>query len=86
MRHDRSVAPPNDFVLATLAAYTVGADIGAPTGCRGLLVGTAGAQDVTMQSGEARDLVPLQAGINWGRFGAIRSDASNTAADIWFVV
>lgn len=85
-RHDKSVAIPNDFVLASAAAYTAGPDIVAPPNCRGLLVGTPGAQDVTMQSGQTRDLVPMVAGINPGRFSAIRSDAANTAADIWFII
>lgn len=85
-RHDKSIAIPNDFVLATVAAYTAGGDINAPADCRGLLVGTAGVQDVTMQTGQTRDLIPLVAGVNPGRFKAIRSDAANTAANIWFII
>ena len=85
-RHDKAVTIPNDFVLATVAAYVSGGDIVAPENCRGLLVGTAGVQDVTMQNGQTRDLIPLTGGITPGRFKAIRSDAGNTAANIFFIV
>lgn len=85
-RHDKDISIPEDFVLLTATAYTMGADIACPEGTRGLLVETAGVQDVTMANGEDRDLVPLVAGINPGRFSALRSDASNTAANIWAIV
>lgn len=85
-RHDKAISIPEDFVLLTTNAYTMGADIDCPEGCRGLLVETAGVQDVTMENDEDRDLVPLVAGINPGRFKALRADASNTAANIWAIV
>lgn len=86
MPHEKSIAIPNDFEFQTAGPYTMGADIALPDNCRGLLVGVAGVQDVTMANDEDRDLVPLVAGINPGRFKALRSDASNTAENIWAIV
>lgn len=84
-RHDKSIAIPEDFEQLESGALTTGMDVACPEGTRGLLVGVAGVQDVTMENGEERDLVPLVAGINPGRFAAIRVDASNTAENIWAI-
>lgn len=85
-RHDKSVRVPTQFVLLTAAAYTAGGDILTPPDTRALLVGTAGVQDITMMNNTTADLLPLQVGINLGEFKALRSDAGNTAANIWAVV
>ena len=77
----KQVALPNDFVqiaagvpsgTSTLSAYT-----------RGLLVGVAGTLNVTMANGEQRNLVPMQAGINPGRFAEVRD--GGTAENVWEV-
>ena len=85
-RFEAWILPAEDFVLLTAAALTAGADIDCPENTRGLLVGTAGAQDVTMRNGNTRDLLPLIQGINPGFFATIRVDASNTAANIWAII
>ena len=84
-RHDKSIAIPKNYILVSLAAITSG-DQTCPKGTRGLLVGTAGAQDVTMRNGETADLIPLQQGYNPGEFETLRSDGANTAANIFAIV
>ncbi len=85
MSYERLTNIPVNFTLLTLAAQTGGGDIVCPANTRGLLVGTPGAQDTTMVNDATQDLLPLVAGLNPGAFKALRSDAANTAADIWAI-
>lgn len=80
--HGGSVAVPSDFIQ--LAASTVGSPVDCPRGCRGLLLGTAGTLNVTMENGEDRDGLPLPAGVTSGRFKALRT--GGTAENIWAIV
>ena len=82
-RHDKAVIPPSDFVL--VAAGEPGGTIALPDNCRGLLIGTAGALNVTMQNGSARDSVPMAAGVNPGQFAAVRATVGG-AQNIWAIV
>lgn len=78
----RSVAIPNDFLQQFTAAATSEKTL--PVNTRGLHVETAGTVNVTMKNGEARLLLPLQAGINPGLFLSIQS--GGTAENIWAVI
>lgn len=85
-RAEQWVVPAEQFVLLTSTALTAGNDVDCPSGTRGLLVGTAGAQDVSMRDGSTADLLPLIQGVNPGFFATIRVDAGNTAANIWAIL
>ena len=76
------VLPPSDFILVSAAAPA--SDIALPPNCRGLLVGTAGNLNVTMQNGAMRNGVPVFQGQNPGFFQTVRS--GGTAANIWAIV
>ncbi len=73
---------PNDFALQSSGAPT--GEIPLPDGTRGLLIGTAGSLNVTMQNGEIRVAVPFQVGINPGRFKSIQT--GGTAASVWAIL
>ena len=82
-RSEQFVVPPEDFVL--VSAGEPNSDVALPEGCRGLLVGTAGALNVTMRRGGTRDSVPMVQGINPGFFSIVRTTAGG-AANIWAIV
>lgn len=84
-RAEALVIPPTDFVLVSTTAPTGSGTIDLPEGCRGLLVGTGGLLNVTI-NGQNRDGVPFPVGVMPGFFTAVRRDAGNTAANIWAVV
>jgi len=78
----KQIALPNDFILVSAAA-PLGTTV-LSENCRGLLVGTAGSLNVTMQNGSVRTGVPFQAGVNPGRFAEVNS--GGTAENIWQVL
>lgn len=77
----KQVALPNDFEL--VAAGVPSGTTALSAYCRGLLVGVAGTLNITMANGEERNGVPFQAGINPGRFSAVRT--GGTAENVWQV-
>lgn len=82
-RHDKAVRPPTDFVL--LSSTAPATTIPAPEGTRGLLIGTAGALNITTKEGGDRDGVPFQVGMTPIEITAIRATPSG-AANIWAVI
>jgi hypothetical protein len=80
--HARSVAIPNDFVQQFTGVPN--SEKVLPPNTRGILLGTAGTLNVTMENGSARLLVPFQAGINPGRFASIQT--GGTGSNVWAVV
>ena len=82
-RAEQYVIPPVDFVLVSATAVTT--DVNLPEGCRGLLVGTAGALNVTMSNGQERNSVPFIQGINPGFFQTVRVSTGG-AQDVWAIV
>ena len=78
----QEMLPPNDLTL--VSATTVDEDTDLPAGCRGLLVGTAGALSVVMKDGSTLSAVPFQAGINPGFFVEIKTLGS-TAENVWAI-
>ena len=81
-RSEQLVVPPVDFVLVSTAAPA--SDITLPEGCRGLLIGTAGTLNVTMQNGSQRNGLPFLQGQNPGFFATVRT--GGTAANIWAII
>lgn len=75
-RAETFVLPPFDFL--PVASGAVLFDTTLPSNCRGLLIGTAGALNITME-GNNRDDVPFQVGQNPGFFQIVRA-ANGTAA------
>ena len=82
-RSEQYVIPPEDFIL--VSATEVGADTELPANCRGLLVGTAGALNVVMTTGQERDNVPMIQGINPGFFRTVRVSTGG-AQNVWAIV
>ena len=83
MRHDKAIAPPNDFVQLHAAA-PAGSNQACPANTRGLMVGTAGTLNVVMANGQTRTGVPFPAGFTPGFFAAVNT--GGTAQNIWAVV
>ena len=75
-RLESYVVPAIDFVLISTGAVLV--DTNAPDNCRGLLIGTAGALNLTMSNGNQRNQVPFQVGPTGGFIRTIRA-ANGTA-------
>lgn len=84
-RYEYWVQPPTEYHFVSLEPITSGEpqDFVLPQGATGLLVGTAGVQDVTHTNGEDADALPLQQGFNPGFFSVLRINPINTAANIW---
>lgn len=84
-RAESFVIPPVDFVL--VSATTVAADTDLPANCRGILVGTAGFLNVTMQNGSAPNSMPFIEGLTPGFFTKVRiSTGAGAASNVWAVV
>lgn len=76
------VVPPYDLI--PVSSGVPSADVDLPDNTRGLLVGTAGSLNITMENGEQRDAVPFVQGTNPGRFRQVR--IGGTAQNVWAVV
>lgn len=78
--YEQYILPPQQFVLVSSGSVT--ADIELSENCRGLLVGSAGTLNVTMQNGTMANGLPFLQGVNPGFFKVIRSggNAENTWA------
>ena len=92
MQHDKSISIPRKFVQ--ISATTVGTDTTlsavAAIGnrpVRGLLIGTAGYLDVTMEDGSEALGLPFQAGINPGAFAVVQeSTGGGAASNVWAIL
>lgn len=84
-RAESQVIPIVDLVPLITTALTTGAQVACPEGTRGLLIGTAGLQSITV-NGTVRNLVPFQAGVIPIYCEALEVNASNTAANIFAVL
>lgn len=80
-RSEAQVRPPRGFVL--VSAGIPSTDIVLPDGTRGLLIGSAGALNVTID-GVQLDGLPFQAGTNPGFFEVVRSGGA--ASNIWAIL
>lgn len=78
------IIPPSDLIFIIQAA-TAGPIPPLPDNCRGLLIGTAGVLDITI-NGSPKTGVPFISGINPGRFESIQVAAGNSALTIFAVV
>ena len=84
-RAESSVQPPVDLIL--VHATTPDEEVVLPANCRGLLVGTGGILNVTI-NGDAKTSLPFTAGINPGFFQSVQASdgLSGPAANIWAIV
>lgn len=81
-RAEQYIIPPVDLILVAAGAVTTETPL--PSGCRGLLVGTAGSLNVTIND-SAKTSVPFLQGINPGFFQSVQASPSG-AQDIWAIV
>lgn len=72
-----------DVSTARKLVFVTKANADLPAGCRGLLVGTAGACNIMDSDGVSHVNVPLQQGYNYIQVKQVQTGGTSSADNIW---